>query len=554
MQESQRSRFHKFISFLTSNFINTFVLAFLFGFCFSVGLCNTNENLPDFRIDRMSGRSWTVLLLLTLFFCLVIQGVYFFLDSVRGRRSVRCLTKKQYWILFTAMLFILLLYYAFLFLYNGPGSVATDTYLQLLQYTGKRTRKNDNPYLLTLLYGWLHTVGCRFGGVNGGIYLNLFVQVLVMAWAYVRSAFFVYEKTGSVKLLLATWAFYLIPPVFGGQAQIWLKDSIHSGVFVLFFIEYIRMFSADIRLKTLVRFCVLTLLACMTRKATVFVVAVCVLILAVRHFPRRRKPAERKHPAYWIAVAGTLLLFILYENVLLPVCGIAPGEKKENYVIPFRVTSLMVRDHRAELSAEENEIINSVLDLTKLQDAYDPDSIDQVKILASNASGRQLNDLLKLDIRLFFRHPLTALQAVIEGSWRYYYPVLSDKSWIRVYITEDDTFGWHTENPTAKSRLYEWFDVFWEKTPVLTMFTDPGLYIWLIFFAFFRALRVHCKRAAALIAPLVIFALGLIVTPLNGDLRYAFPVICALPLTVAAFGRQSITFHSDKKVIGLSNF
>lgn len=550
MQESQRSRFHKFISFLTSNFINTFVLAFLFGFCFSIGLCNANENLPDFRLDRMSGRNWAVLLLFTLFFYLVIQCVHFFLDSIQGKGTVRSLTKKQYWGLFAAMLLILLRYYAFLFVYNGPGSVATDTYNQLLQYAGKRTRRNDNPFLLTLLYGWLHTVGRRIGGVNGGIYLNLLVQVFVMAWAYVRSAFFVYEKTGSVKLLLATWALYLILPVFGGQAQIWLKDSIHSGIFVLFFIEYIRMFSADIRPKTLTRFCILTLLTCMTRKATVLIVAVCVLILGIRHFPRTRKTEERKHPVYWVAVAGTLLLFILYENVLLPVFGVAPAAKKENYVVPLRVTSLVVRDHRAELSVDETKVISEFLDLSKLPDAYNPDNMDKVKAMLNDASEPYLNDLLKLDLRLFFRFPLTALQAVIEGSWRYYHPVLTDKSWIRIYITEEDTYGWYTENPTAKSRLYDWYTVFWEKTPVLTMFTDPGLYLWLVFFAFFRALRVRCKRAAVLIAPLVIFTLGLIVTPTNGDLRYAFPVICALPLTVAAFGRQSITFHSDKKLSG----
>ncbi|MDO5435321.1 MAG: DUF6020 family protein [Clostridia bacterium] len=546
-QQTQQSRFRKFIAVLTNNFITTSVLSLLFGIWFTIGLCNANVNLDDFRIDAMTGRNWVVLLLFTLFFYMLIQGLHYLLDSTHRRRTVQALTQKQYIFLFAAMLLVLVRYYAFLFVYNGPGSVPTDTYQQLQQYVGERVRRNDNPYLLTLLYGWLHDIGRRIGGANGGIYLNLSIQVLVMAWAYVRSAFFVYEKTGSVKLMLVTWAFYLIMPVFGGQAQIWLKDSIHSGIFTLFFIEYVRMFSDDIRPKTLIRFCVLTLLACMTRKATVYIIIVCLLLLTVRHLRSMRKSGEQKHPVYWAAVAGTLVLFILYENILLPVCGVAPAQKKENYVIPFRITTLMVRDHSNELSADDMKVIDRVMDHSKLAEAYNPDNIDAVKALGADASDRQLSDLLKLDIRLSLRYPLTALQAVIDGTWRYYYPVLSDRSWIRVYITEEDTFGWYMENQSAKSRLYNWFCVFWEKTPVLTMFTDPGLYIWLLFFAFFRALRCRHIRAVAVITPLAVFALGLLATPINGDLRYAFPVIAALPLTVAAFGNETITISGSTK-------
>lgn len=249
--------------------VSAIILALFFGFWFTFGLSNISDKLPAFRLGQMNANVLLILLLLVVILFLGIMFLNDGLDLLHRKIRVRLISRKQARVLFAILFILLARYYVFLFVYNGPGSVASDTLDQIKQYIGQLSLRNDNPFLLTLLYGFLHTVGQKIIGVpNGGIYLNLLVQTVLMAWAYTRAAFFVYERTGSLKLLLITWACYLILPVFGGQAQIWLKDSFHSGVFTLFFIEYIRMFSHELKPKTVLRFCVLTLIACMTRKAT----------------------------------------------------------------------------------------------------------------------------------------------------------------------------------------------------------------------------------------------------------------------------------------------
>lgn len=521
--------------------LSSIILAFLFSFWFTLGLSNINSKLTPLHLGHLNSVTWLILLSLTLIFFLIIMLLNEGFDALRSRIKSRLLSKKQARVLFAILFVILLRYYIFLFVYNGPGSVATDTYNSIRQYIGLIPFRNDNPFLTTILYGFLHSIGQKIiGGRNGGVYMNLLFQTIVMSWAYVRAAFFMYEKTGSLKLLLITWACYLILPVFGCQAQIWLKDSLNSGIFTLFFIEYVRMFDHEVKPKTVVRFCFLILLASMTRKATVYIMIVCLLALGVWHFFEIRKKLEKPHPAYWAIIICTLVAFFLYDNVLLTACGVKPGASRENYVIPFRQTVLVVKEHEEELSAEELAIIDKVMDHKQFDEYYSPENIDAIKRLASQASDQDLSELLKLNIRLFFRYPLTSLQAIVECSWRYFYPLTDDQSWSRLYVTEEDTYGWFTENPTAKSRLYEYFAVFWEKTPVLTMFTDPGLYMWLLFFILARSVRCRNKTAFAVIIPLIVFALGLTATPINGDLRYAFPVICALPPAIAAFHNQNL--------------
>lgn len=521
------------------------ILAFLFSFWFTIGLSNINSKLPALHLGHMNSVTWLILLALTLIFFLIIMLLNEGFDALHSRIKPRLLSKKQARVLFAILFVILLRYYVFLFVYNGPGSVATDTYDSIRQYIGIIPFRNDNPFLTTLLYGFLHSIGQKIiGGRNGGIYLNLFFQAIVMSWAYVRAAFFMYEKTGSLKLLLITWACYLILPVFGCQAQIWLKDSLHSGIFTLFFIEYVRMFDHEVKPKTVIRFCLLTLLAAMTRKATFYIMIICILALGIWHFTEIRKKLEKAHPAYWTLIISTLIAFFLYDNVLLTACGVKPGSSGENYVIPFRQTVLVVKEHEDELSAEDLAIIDTVMDHKKFDEYYSTENIDAIKRLANQASDQELAELLKLDLKLFFRYPLTSLQAITECSWRYFYPLTNDKSWARIYITEEDTYGWFVENPTAKSRIYEYFTIFWEKTPGLTMFTDPGLYMWLLFFILARSMRCRNKKALTVIIPLVLFALGLTATPINGDLRYAFPIICALPPAIAAFHNQNLSISN----------
>lgn len=234
------------------------------------------------------------------------------------------------------------------------------------------------------------------------------------------------------------------------------------------------------------------------------------------------------------------MIFFLYDNVLLTACGVAPGATRENYVIPFRQTVLVVKEHEKELSAEELAIIDKAMDHKKFDEYYSTENIDKIKGLASEASDQDLAELLRLDLKLFLRYPATSLQAIIECSWRYFYPLIDDQSWVRLYMTDEDSFGWYIENPTAKSRLFDYYAIFWEQTPVLTMFTDPGLYIWILFFFLARAIRSRNGTNVSVMIPLVVFALGLMATPINGDLRYAFPIICALPPAMAVFSDRKL--------------
>ena len=58
----------------------------------------------------------------------------------------------------------------------------------------------------------------------------------------------------------------------------------------------------------------------------------------------------------------------------------------------------------------------------------------------------------------------------------------------------------------------------------------PGLYTWMLFFTLARCRKNRDGAAFLILLPLVLLCAGLLLTPLNGETRYAYPIIASVPL------------------------
>ena len=417
---------------------------------------------------------------------------------------------------------LLLVNYLFYILSFYPGSVAHDTHSQLRQFLRMQAVTNANPFAVTVFYGILFKLGDILAAPNLGIFLGCLAQAVLMAYAFSQVCCFVGRTARSGKAAVCTFFFFFLVPIWGGAAQTLLKDSLHVSLFVLFFLQFLKMFDSPCSRKDIFTFVFWMILAAVSRKASCYIVLVCGLALVLYHQKKNRR-------LLLILTAVFGLCFMLYENVLLPGIGIDKAPPQENYALQFQQVSLVCVEHGDELSSQDIAVIDSVLDFDKIRELYDPSIADPIKLLYHNDGS--LQDFDRLYLRLMFRYPATFLKATIQGSWKYFYPLSEGYEPFRSYISPN-TLGIYRLDETAAEPVLKWA-AFWSGSPVLKMLMGPGLYTWLTIAAFAFAIALKNKKCLLAVIPVMVFTLGMLVTPVNGENRYAYPIMAVVPILIA---------------------
>ena len=99
--------------------------------------------------------------------------------------------------------------------------------------------------------------------------------------------------------------------------------------------------------------------------------------------------------------------------MIFPLCNIYPGGKQESLGFTMQMVARTYLDHKKEITPEEAKIINGVMDLQKLEEAYSGYNYDEVKHLYNfGASESQLSAYKRLWLRLFVRYPLSGMKAL----------------------------------------------------------------------------------------------------------------------------------------------
>ena len=98
----------------------------------------------------------------------------------------------------------------------------------------------------------------------------------------------------------------------------------------------------------------------------------------------------------------------------------------------------------------------------------------------------------------------------------------------------------HFVHEEARSRMME-YAARWETNKILSLVTGPGLYTWILIFCASRCVQYQSMKMFCIILPLLILMIGLPFTPVNGDVRYAYPILSSAPLLVALCFNPTVT-------------
>ena len=395
----------------------------------------------------------------------------------------------------------------------------------------------NHPAVPTLmLHGLLVLGDAVTGNLNTGValYCGLQAFCLIAAVSY-TSSLLIRRGLFSLRFAWLIPLYGFIHPYIHTFLFLLTKDVFYAAFFLFLFTNLFRVMTGDRFPKVWTGIALSVLGIILFRNEGRYLMILSFLLAALICRENRK--------AFFIAFGGVILVSLLVFRLLFPLLGFTPGSAREPLSIPFQQTARFVRDYPDDVTEDEQEIIDRVIDYNGLADNYDPDISDPVKnTFRETASTADLMAYLKTWAAMGLRHPDACLQAFLNKNYQYFYPGKT-----RLYLYE---YSWSSLNyaytnqkiaplnrsfsqPEGLDELrnrHDRFMVLSEELPLLNVLWTSALYAWVVILALCWALRRQNRNLIAwTIFPFILFFLNLF-GPTNGYYgRYMFPVMLALP-------------------------
>lgn len=415
-----------------------------------------------------------------------------------------------------------------------PGYLLWDSARQILQFQGKIMWEASHPLFLTVVFGSLFTLGQRLAGDAGGLAFCGLLQTGLMLLAMTVLCAEAARRRGRKWVGYVCALFFGLTPVWTTLAPSIIKDSVHAPLFLLFVIYYGRVLRAQTgKKRETVLLCILALLCALTRKGGTWLMLLSLLGLAIY------KKGLRK--CLLGCCAGLLAVEVLLSQVLCPLLNIEKPKQQENYSLLYPIVGYYCKNYSQELTEQEKKILSDVLDYEAVCTAYSPTYVDPIKNTFHAENEAQVMAFLGLTGRFLLRHPLTCLQAVVYSKNAYFTPFTTGVQLAYYYQDSPEAYaplegsefpflvetgrriGW-------ENRIADWTGKFpW------SLFTGAGIYTWALLVLFVSALWKKDRKKRMELLPVLLLTAGLLLTHVNGAVRYACPVMMSVPYLLATF-------------------
>ena len=334
-------------------------------------------------------------------------------------------------------------------------------------------------------------------------------------------------------MYIGALVFFSIVPVFGGYAQAVIKDNIFSALLALFFTIYIDIciqHETAIGIKKMIALFLVGILVCLSRNNGVYVVIpsmVCLILYM-----------QKEKSRYVIFMICLVVCYQGIEGCVAPKLGVEKGSVKEMLSIPFQQTARYIKEYPDEVTLKEKNVINAVLSYDGIKENYNPEISDFVKNTFREESEDKLSEYFKIWFEMFLKHPMVYVEATLNNTFAYYYPFYNQNVLgnYQFYIKEAPVatgyFDIHYIMPVKIRATVTEYVQTWNKIPGISQIVNSGFYTWiLLLLVGYLIYTKRIKGILLLIGP-AINILVCIASPVNGLLRYAFPLMACTPLLI----------------------
>lgn len=433
-----------------------------------------------------------------------------------------------------AVIFLLWLPYAIL---KYPGGIDFDTYYQLLQPLGYTAISNHNPLLSTLFFGYGLLLGkTLLGSFHAGLFFVILCQMLVCAACLAYSVKALHKLSVSPALLWLSLSVYSLSTLVSRYCTSLGKDALFACTAVM----YVAMLAELIlgpepRLRRALPFALLTACMALLRSSITHLLALSCALLLLNWLLRRRRGLLTA----LMGTAGAYALCLLYLYALLPALGIPDVPSGEALSLPLMQTARYVKYCPEDVTEEERQIIDQVVDYDQLPVMYLERLSDYVKGLY-RGDGESLGRYFKVWFRQGLRHPEVYFSATFNNIYGYFYPGAREDA-MGIYMQYDPApdapvqlFSLPEDAAVRRAERLDKLSNFilaFENFPLFYPVCNAAMQFWLLIYLVFLALLRKGGALLHLLLPSAACILVCIAGPtfFHNGLRYGLLTLLANP-------------------------
>ena len=411
-----------------------------------------------------------------------------------------------------------------------PGTMNMDSLFEIEQFYGKAVWTKHHPIFPTIFYGLLMKLGRAIINDNFGLFLSNIIQLCISSLIISYSINYIYKLTKNKlfrNILIIIFAFYPIWPI---NFYTCVKDIWFSLAFLLFIISTIKYYESKDNFSKLDWFIysISIIFLILFRNNGIHVV---ILSIPFLYFLFQKE----KRFKFIICTLICLIICISFDKICTNTLNIKNGSVRESLSIPLQQTSRYVMTY--DLTKKEEKTINKLIDIDDIKENYNPETVDFVKAnYKESASSKDRKEYFKIWFKMFFKHPITYVEATLNSTYGYYYPNKLEFKDNVAQFTIDAPDIVNVSNFSLKQidKFYFVRDKFIKAIkvirviPIIGLFFNCGTYTWILIFDCLILIYKR-KKEILLLAPLYLILLVCIASPVNALIRYMIPIMIALP-------------------------
>lgn len=493
-------------------------------------------------------KAFTSLVGLYFLFLMLFRSFHYGIGYIRNRNTpvLSCAERQvSFWTIF-AMLFIAWLPHMIV---RYPGVLMWDSYLQIKQFMGEIERWSNHPPFGTLLYGCIALLGEKMGNRN----LVYFVFTLLQCAAYIAVLSYSLcvmrrQRTGKY-VCLGIFLLYAISPCIVGWATVISKDTAYQIALLLMAVELLVFVNErEWFFKSCKHFVLLgigILFMILNRHNGAPLAA---LVLAAMLGMLIRAKQHRAIVKLLACFAASFVLAFGAEAAISAALHIQDRYIQDVLSLPLQQTARVVKLHPEEITQEEKEIIDRVVDYENLAENYVDWYADAVKdTYRQTASASDRTAYWNVWAKQLLRWPTDYLDAALNMNG-----VLFDLNDNRpMYIgfsdmeLHSDVYPYSFNDMTmydrealvplnsAQRAVTEWYMDF-DRIPLLGLTASMSFNVCIMLFAIYGCCAE--KQYGVLLVWLpAVFTFGMCLFAPVVYLRYALPLIGTVPLCLTAW-------------------
>ena len=435
------------------------------------------------------------------------------------------------------MAMILILYIPYI-IFFFPGSMNLDSLYQINQFCGTAEWNTQHPIISTIVYGMFMKIGTFLKNPNLGLFIPNILQLIICVTIISNMINYFYEITQNKKIRAGLILFFGLVPVWPINFYTEVKDIPFSIAILgmMFLLMKSFLSKENLEKKDYILWALSLLVTLFFRHNGMHTIILCIpfIWLMIKN---------NKEKKVLILISIIAVVFSYITNMILMSClHISKGSKKEVISVPLQQTASYVYFHNNELTRDEIKTIDKIIEIDKVIENYDPETIDYVKAYYKEPSTSELAEYFKVWFKMFFKHPDTYILATLNMNFGYIYPEWKEyKDGIALYeITYSDTLDkndldlhyldiFKNQRNTLEDLAYG------TRSLPLGIIYSCGTYFWLLIMITIILWYYGKKREILPLIPLYTIILATLVSPINAYVRYFIPLMVCMPFLVCYF-------------------